>query len=119
MKEVTALRTQAITPDFTVSAQITIDDIETIKAQGFKSLICNRPDGEEMGQPDCAPILEAAEAAGLQVMNIPVISGMLTRENVDDMAKALDILPKPIFAYCRSGARCGQIFQYAEMSKNA
>lgn len=112
------MRTQTITPDFTVSAQIDVSDIETIKAQGFKSLICNRPDGEEMGQPECAPILEAAEAAGLVVKNIPVISGMLTRENVEDMAAAIEELPKPIFAYCRSGARCGQIFQYAEMSRN-
>lgn len=113
------MQTQTITPEFTVSAQIDISDIETIKAQGFKSLICNRPDGEEMGQPEAASILKAAEAAGLVVRNIPVISGMLTRDNVDEMAEALEALPKPIFAYCRSGARCGQIFQYAEMSKNA
>lgn len=110
------MRTQTITPDFTVSAQITADDIETIKAQGFKSLICNRPDGEEIDQPECAPILQAAEAAGLSVRNIPVVSGMLTRENVDDMAAAIETLPKPIFAYCRSGARCGQLFQYAAMA---
>lgn len=111
------MKTQTITPDFTVSPQIDIEDIETIKAQGFKSLICNRPDGEEMGQPACAPILEAAEAAGLVVKNIPVISGMLTPQNVEDMASAIEELPKPIFAYCRTGTRCGQIFQYAEMSK--
>ena len=110
------MKTQNITPDFTVSAQISVDDIATIKAQGFKSLICNRPDGEEIGQPASGPILKAAEEAGLEIRNIPVVSGMMTRDNVDDMVAALDVLPKPVFAYCRSGARCGQLFQYVEMA---
>lgn len=109
------MKTQIITPDFTVSSQIEASDIEAIKAQGFKTIICNRPDGEEMGQPEADSILTTAEAAGFQIRNIPVVSGMLTRENVDEMAKALVDLPKPIFAYCRSGARCAQLFQYATM----
>jgi len=36
---------------YTVSDQITIDDIETIKQQGFKTIICHRPDDEEPNQP--------------------------------------------------------------------
>lgn len=110
------MKTQIITADFTVSAQIDVMDIAAIKAQGFRSIICNRPDDEEIGQPDAATILQAAANEGLAVRNIPVISGMLTRENVDEMVVALSELPKPIFAYCRSGARCTQLFQYTEMA---
>lgn len=35
-----------VTPDFSFSAQITVDDIPSIQSHGIKSIICNRPDGE-------------------------------------------------------------------------
>lgn len=107
------MKPQKITEEFTVSGQIEIDDVAAIKAAGFQSVICNRPDNEEMGQPPHEPILAAAQNEGLIVRYIPVVSGMVTHENVADMAAALEELPKPVFAYCRSGARCTQLFQFA------
>lgn len=93
-----------------VSAQIQPDDIQTIVAAGFKSIICNRPDGESADQTPYAVIEAAAAKAGIPIRNIPVISGGLTIDDVTDMQAALDELPKPIFAYCRSGARSGNLY---------
>ena len=93
-----------------VSPQISAADIPSIQAAGFKSIVCNRPDEEEAGQPTYASVEAAAIAAGLPILNIPVISGRITRQNMIDMKRAMDELPKPVFAYCRSGARCANLY---------
>lgn len=104
-----------ITDDFSVSGQISADQISTIKAAGFKSIICNRPDHEQAGQPTADEIREAAEEAGLTFRHIPVISGQpATPEDVAAMAAALDEMEGPVFAYCRSGARSTNLFIAAQ-----
>ena len=82
-----------------------------IKAAGFKSIICNRPDNEQPGQPSAAEIRRAAEAAGLSFRHVPIISGQpATGDDVAAMAQALDELEGPVFAYCRSGTRSTNLF---------
>ncbi|RUM96144.1 TIGR01244 family phosphatase [Pseudaminobacter arsenicus] len=100
-----------ISDEFSVSGQISADQISTIKAAGFKSIICNRPDNEQPGQPSAAEIRKAAEAAGLGFRYVPVISGQpATPDDVAAMAAALEELEGPVFAYCRSGARSTNLF---------
>lgn len=99
-----------ITPDYAVSGQITPEQIAEVKAAGFRSVICNRPDEEQPGQPPASSVERAAEAAGLQFRFIPVVSGQITPADVDKMADALETLEGPVFAYCRSGARCTNLY---------
>lgn len=106
-----------VTDDFTVSPQIAADDLAAIQAAGFRSVLCNRPDGEEPQQPDFAVIEAAAKAAGLEVRYQPVVSGRLTQEDVDGFQAAMDALPGPVFAYCRSGTRCIMLWALAESGK--
>ncbi len=93
-----------------VSPQITADQVREVVASGFKSIICNRPDGESADQTPYAEIEAAASAAGLPIRNIPVISGAITMDDVVAMKQAIAELPKPIYAYCRSGARCTNLY---------
>ncbi|RWM15989.1 MAG: TIGR01244 family phosphatase [Mesorhizobium sp.] len=106
-----------ITEDYSVSGQIQPDEVAAIKAAGFKSVICNRPDDEQPGQPSADSVKAAVEAAGLAFRYIPVISGQITAENVEEQAEALDELEGPIFAYCRSGARCTNLYGLIQQSK--
>jgi uncharacterized protein (TIGR01244 family) len=99
-----------ISDNYSVSGQILPDDIAALKAAGFKSVICNRPDNEQPGQPSADTMNAAAEAAGLEFRYIPVISGQITEENVADQALALEDLQGPVFAYCRTGARCTNLY---------
>ena len=41
-----------LTPTLSVAPQIAPDDLPAAAAAGFTTLICNRPDGEQPGQPD-------------------------------------------------------------------
>ena len=106
-----------VTETISVSPQIAADDIEAIKAAGFRSIICNRPDGEEPGQPDFAAIERAARASGLEIRHQPVMPGGLRQEDVDAFAALAEELPAPIFAYCRSGTRCIMLWALAESAR--
>jgi len=102
-------RYRSIDADFAVSGQISPDDVEKLAAAGFKSILCARPDNEEPGQPAFASIAAAAERAGLFAVHIPV-SGMVGDNQLIKMEKALKDMPKPMFGYCRSGARAGGLY---------
>lgn len=99
-----------ISDDFSVAPQITPEEVADIKKAGFKSVICNRPDNEQPGQPAAESVRAAVEAAGLEFRHVPVVSGQMTMANVEDMAKVLAELPAPVFAYCRSGTRCTNLY---------
>jgi sulfide:quinone oxidoreductase len=105
---------QALSADFAVAGQITPDDVSAIARAGFKSIICNRPDGEAgPDQPSSASIAQAAEVAGLKAQYLPVIAGQITPDHGAAMARLLAELPAPVLAYCRSGARSTSLWQLA------
>ena len=49
-----------LAPNLSVSPQLSIADIGEAKARGFLSVVVNRPDAEEPGQPTIAEMREAA-----------------------------------------------------------
>ncbi|NIA69214.1 TIGR01244 family phosphatase [Pelagibius litoralis] len=90
---------------FGVSAQIVPSDLAEIAEAGYRTVICNRPDGEGNDQPLFHEIEEAALALGLQALYLPVESGKVSDADAETFAEKLDAAPKPVFAYCRSGTR--------------
>ena len=95
------------TLDDTISVfgQIEPADVVAAKDQGFTTIINNRPDGEQPGQPAGAEIEAAARAAGLAYVAIPVSPGGFAPAQVEQMAAALDQAEGPVLAFCRSGTR--------------
>ncbi len=104
------MEARRISDEYTVSGQITPDDVQEIAARGYRSIMCNRPDGEAPDQPVFAGIEAAAKAAGLEVAFVPVVSGKITEEDVEAFRSRIADLPKPVFAYCRSGGRCQNLW---------
>lgn len=91
--------------DISVSEQLTVADVAEAAKAGFRSIICNRPNGEGWGQPEFAEIERAAKAAGLDAAYLPIMPGGMSAQQVQSFADLMATLPKPILAYCRSGAR--------------
>lgn len=87
-----------------VAGQITPEDVATAAAQGVRTIINNRPDGEQPGQPSAAAIEAAAAAAGLGYAHIPVDHSGFSMEQIEAMTAAL-AQPGPALAFCRSGTR--------------
>lgn len=88
-----------------VAPQILASDLADIAAAGFRTVICNRPDGEGNDQPLFSEIAAAAGAAGLDAIYLPVESGKVTDGDVAAFGRALEAAPRPVLAYCRTGTR--------------
>ncbi|WP_373356281.1 TIGR01244 family sulfur transferase [Pseudoroseicyclus sp. CXY001] len=101
---------RTLTPALAVTGQVAPADMAAIRAAGFGAILCNRPDGEAPGQPSFAQLAAAAEAAGLAARHVPVTPGAVTRADVAAFSAALDELPGPVLAFCRSGARSEALF---------
>jgi sulfide:quinone oxidoreductase len=95
---------RTIAPALSVGGQITAADVSRLAHRGFRSIICNRPDGEGPDQPAFAEIAAAARAAGMQARHIPV-AGQVSHSDAAAFGRAMEEMPKPVFAYCRSGMR--------------
>ena len=99
-----------LSPDFAVSEQIAPGDLAHLAAQGFRAVICNRPDGEGPGQPAFAEVAAAARAAGMEAAYLPVEPGLFGMPEAADFAELLAKLPAPVLGYCRSGARAQNLW---------
>ena len=86
---------KALSPNVSVSPQIDAEEAAAAAEKGFRSLICNRPDGEEGGQPDWATIAAAARGAGLETRHIPVVASAIDDTSVAEFSEALEAMPKP------------------------
>ena len=110
--------TRHLTDSYAISPQISVQDIADLKAEGFHTILCFRPDGEAPDQPDMKVIEAAAKEAGLAFAAIPVKSGTVPSEaQVAETRQVLATLPAPVVGYCRSGTRAGQIWALAEAGK--
>ena len=107
-----------ITNGLSVSPQIAAKDMQEIAALGFRAIVCNRPDGESAGQPSHAEIEAAARKAGLGFRYQPVASPMVRNDQITAFATALEELPGPVLAYCRSGARSTMLWSMVEKRRN-
>jgi sulfide:quinone oxidoreductase len=106
-----------ITDTFTVSPQISVEDVPAIAKAGFRSILCNRPDGEEAAQISHAEIEAAAARAGLEFRSVPIVSGAVSETDLANFKAALDEMPAPILAYCRSGTRCTMLWSIAQIGQ--
>lgn len=93
-----------------VSGQISVDIVSQIAEAGYKVLINNRPDGEEPGQPSSAVIAAAAEKVGLEYHHLPVTGFDFPGSGVEQMADFFDDEERPVYAFCRSGTRCTNLW---------
>jgi len=100
-----------------VSGQIEESDIPLLAAKGVRAIICNRPDGEVEGQPPFSEVDAAAAAKGIKAVYMPVRSNAISDADVQAFAQALDELPKPMLAYCRSGTRCTALWALGQAGK--
>ncbi|MBO6562468.1 MAG: TIGR01244 family phosphatase [Nisaea sp.] len=103
-----------ITETLSVRPQIQPDEVADLAAAGYRAIICNRPDGEGADQPSFEEIEAAAKKAGLEALYLPVTSGKVEDTDAEAFGKALERLPKPVLAYCRSGTRSATLWALSE-----
>lgn len=111
------MEVKRINDRFSVSPQISPEDVAAIKAAGFATIVNNRPDGEAPGQPASADIENAARAAGLDYHAIPLGREGVSAEMVERTRAALDAANGPVFAFCRSGTRSTTLWALSQAGR--
>lgn len=103
-----------VAADVCVAPQLDPSAMAWAAQNGFKSVVNNRPDFEGgPDQPTNADIEAAAHAAGLEYAFLPVNGGYQSPEEIARFAELLRTMPRPLLAFCRSGARSGKLYQAA------
>ena len=102
-----------------VAGRLDRADIEALAKRGVKTILNNRPDGEDPGQFPAEEAGRLARSLGLEYRHIPITAATLTRADVDAFAAALREAPGPIVAHCRSGTRSTLLWALARMREGA
>ncbi|GAB5450148.1 MAG: TIGR01244 family sulfur transferase [Halioglobus sp.] len=93
-----------------VSGQIRPEDLREIATAGYAIVVNNRPDGEEGGQPASAEMEAVARELGLEYHHMPVTAMDFPGPDFDAFSDLLDNPQQPVFAFCRSGTRCTNLW---------
>ena len=104
-----------ITPDYAVSPQIEPEDLPEIAAQGFRTIVCNRPDSEVPLELSSEVMRVATEAAGLRFVDNPVTHPTMTPERIAIQTQAM--ADGPVLAYCASGTRSSVLWSLGQAGK--
>ncbi|MBL7250262.1 TIGR01244 family sulfur transferase [Alloalcanivorax marinus] len=102
-----------LTPDLAVAPQLRPDDLADLARAGFRVVINNRPDGEAEDQPDHLTMERAAREAGLTYHYQPVVASEIDDQDARRFAELVDRQPGPVLAFCRTGNRCGKLWERA------
>ena len=98
-----------------VAAQLQPEELAVLAGQGFVAVICNRPDGEEPGQPILDDMRRAAQDAGLAFHHIPVAGGQFPPAAVAAFGAIRRGTPGKVLAYCRTGTRAATLDAFANV----
>ena len=109
--------TRILTADLSVSPQITLADIPALAAAGFRSIICNRPDGEGPDQPLFVEVEHAAHEHGMQAFYLPAEPGKISDDQAAEFDQRMSSLPKPVLAYCRTGTRSTTLWALSQAER--
>ncbi|WP_417228281.1 TIGR01244 family sulfur transferase [Amphritea sp.] len=104
-------------PGFSICHAIYPSDMKALKAQGFRAIICHRQPGEADDHIDDSALRQAAEAEGIEWVEIPVTPGEYTPAAIEAFGAAIDRLPTPILGFCRSGRRAVSLWVHNQVQQ--
>lgn len=95
-----------LSPALAVAGALSREDFAEIARLGFKTIINNRPDGEEPGQLTAREEAVLAWRSGLAYRHVPAVKHEVLEEAVlEPLVEALGSVPGPVLLHCRSGLR--------------
>ena len=103
-----------LSPQFSVSPQICVEDVARLAESGFRAIVNNRPDGEASDQPASAALATEAKRLGLAYAHIPIVQGQIDDAQVRALARFLARVDGPAVGFCRTGTRSASLWSLAQ-----
>ena len=100
-------------PSFSATGQLQPDDLADCADHGFATIVNNRPDGEEEGQPTSQQIAAEAQRLGLGYAYLPIVPGQMTDLDARAFGDIMAASDGPVLGFCRTGKRAEGIWQRA------
>ncbi len=97
-----------------VADQILVEDLKELAAQGIKTIVCHRPDGEGADQPNFVEIAQAAKKLKIKTHYLPVVSGKISDADVAAFTQLFKEAEQPLLGYCRSGMRAASLWALSQ-----
>jgi len=110
-KEVPVSDFRVLSDTVRVAPQIALSDMAGAAALGITTIVSNRPDGEDPGQPTAAEVAAAAKAVGMDFVHAPV-TGFPDEAAVLAVGEVL-ATGEPVLMFCRSGTRSAMTWALA------
>ena len=104
------MKIEHINNNLSISGQIAVDDIQALADIGVQVIVCNRPDGEAIGQPLFSELQLAADQLGVETVLIDFAPGKITKKMTAAFNEVL-ASNKKVHAFCRSGTRSKTLYQ--------
>ena len=99
-------------------APMRVQDMADAAARGVTLAVNNRPDGEAADQVDSATLAEAAKAAGLDYLHLPV-EAALDGGKVEALLDAMNGSSGRVLLFCASGTRSAYLWALARAREGA
>lgn len=100
-------------PSFSATGQVRPADLPEIAERGFATIVNNRPDGEEHGQPTSQEIAAEAARLGLGYAYLPIVPGQMSDLDARAFGDIMAASDGPVLGFCRTGNRSQQLWHRA------
>ncbi|WP_312470510.1 bifunctional sulfur transferase/dioxygenase Blh [Brucella sp.] len=94
-----------ISERLSVSSQPGPEELRVLDRSGFRTLVNNRPDGEDADQPGNQAECDAAHQCDLSYAYIPVAMNTITESDVRAFQAVVRKSDGPVLAHCKTGTR--------------
>ena len=88
-------------------------------APRFRTIVNNRPDLEEPGQPSSAELEAEARRLGLDYVHIPVFPEQVSDQQVAEFGEAVTNRKGPVLAFCKSGRRAVTLWALSQAGRRS
>lgn len=102
-----------LTEACSVAGQIQPSDVEKFRQSGYGTIVCNRPDNEDFGQPKAADVKAECDKQGVAFHHLPISNAGISAEMMRQFQIIVADSDGPVLAYCRSGQRSSVLWQFS------
>jgi len=102
-----------LTETCSVAGQIQPADVQALQESGFVTIVCNRPDDEDFGQPTAAAVKTECDSRGVAFHHLPISNAGISADTVRRFQEIVASSNGQVLAYCRSGQRSSVLWQYS------